>query len=149
MKPTESASAFSTFALLGGVSISDCSPRQGFDQMFSFFQSVSPEGCEDSNGDMLLFQWGTHDWGSGDHFELNITRQFIEQEFEDDGAISQLSLTFKFKPTPALQGLGSGSRWCSGLTEVEKVRAFVFSSEAFCAVAENKALAVGLMYCYV
>ena len=114
--------------------------------MFSFFQSISPEGCEDPDGDMLLFQWGTHDWGSGDHFELNITRQFIEQEFEDDDAISQLSLTFKFKPTPALQGLGSGNRWCDGLTEVEKDRAFVFSSAAFCAVADNKALAVELTY---
>ncbi|MCL1971600.1 MAG: hypothetical protein FWG57_01250 [Endomicrobia bacterium] len=43
--------------------------------------------------DMLLFQYGTYDWGSGENFEFNITRQFI---FADADEPFQLSLTLFF-----------------------------------------------------
>ena len=26
---------------------------------------------------MLLYQWGTYDWGEGKYFQIDITRQFI------------------------------------------------------------------------
>lgn len=149
MKPTDSVSAFSNFAMSRGVTLSNCTPRDGLEQMFSFYKSVIPEGCDEPNGDMLLFQWGTYDWGAGSHFELNITRQFIEQALEDDDAISQLSLTFKFAPTSDHLNLGDGNRWCDGPTEFELVREFAFSSPAFTTVADQKAVAVELMHFYV
>jgi len=121
----------------------------GFAQMFAFYQSVSPEGCNEADGDMLLFQWGTYDWGSGAQFELNITRQFIEQELQDDDAISQLSLTFRFAPTPERKILGEGNRWCGGPTELQEFRAFTFSSPAFTTVAEQQAVAVEISHSHV
>lgn len=75
--------------------------------MFSFFQLVQPKGCEGPHGDMLLFQWGTYDWGSGRRFELSITRQFIENDQQDDCAISQLSLTFKFEKCSGKETVGA------------------------------------------
>jgi hypothetical protein len=33
---------------------------------------------------MLLFQWGTYDWGTGEHFGFNLTRQLIGEGRVDD-----------------------------------------------------------------
>jgi hypothetical protein len=51
------------------------------------------------DGDMLLFQYGTHDWGEGQFFEVDFTRQFYEVFAERDGhEIHQQSITFFFDP---------------------------------------------------
>ncbi len=149
MKPSESVTAFESFAATNGVVLSTCLPREGIAQMLAFYQAVSPMGCDEPDGDMLLFQWGTFDWGSGAQFELDITRQFIEQELQDDDAISQLSLTFRFAPTPERKILGDGNRWCGGPTELQEFRAFTFSSPAFIAVADLQAVAVEISHSYV
>ncbi|MBI3561581.1 MAG: hypothetical protein HY080_07700 [Gammaproteobacteria bacterium] len=149
MKPDESPTAFASFAASRAVSLSDCTPRQGVDLMFCFYQTVFPIGSQEPDGDMLLFQWGTYDWGAGRHFELNITRQFIEQDLQDDDVISQLSLTFRFEPSAERDALGEGNRWCGGPTEFEIVREFTLSSASFLAVADKKAVAVELVHWYV
>jgi len=149
MKPEDSAIAFASFSNRSGVSISRCSPRQGFDLVFSFYQSVKPSGCDGPNGDMLLFQWGTYDWGNGRCFELNLTRQFSEQSFQDDDAISQLSLTFRFQPTDELESLKEGNRWCDGPSESGVIREFTLSSAAFVAVADESGAEVDLAYSHV
>ena len=48
------------------------------------------------------FNGGTYDWGSGDHFELDLTRQVILPDEEDDDAIWQLHLTYRFSPSDEL-----------------------------------------------
>lgn len=35
---------------------------------------------------MLLFQWGTYDWGHGPHFEVDLTRELIRHGAEDVGS---------------------------------------------------------------
>jgi hypothetical protein len=65
----------------------------------------------DEDGDMLLFQWGTHDWGAGRVFEYDLTRQLVRaDELEDEGII-QLSLTYRYPMTDATAALGSGHSW--------------------------------------
>lgn len=91
--------------------------------------------CVTCSNDMLLYQWGTYDWGAGKHFELNITRQFIEAELEDDDAISQLSLSYLYKPTAELEALGASNCWEDGSTNF---RQFIFESASFIAVADAK-----------
>lgn len=149
MKPSESTKAFEAHAAASGVVVRACVPRQGLAQMVSFYQSVAAENCDQPDGDMLLFQWGTNDWGSGTHFELNITRQFIEHELQDDDAISQLSLTFRFEPTAERGVLGQGNRWCGGPAELQQFLAFTHSSPAFAAVADQRAMEVELDHWYV
>lgn len=139
MRPTDSPIAFARFVNGNGLSVSQCTPRQGLEQMFSFYRSVQPLGCEGPNADMLLFQWGTYDWGAGRRFELNITRQFIEDDEQDDDAISQLSLTFRFEPTAERDALSAGDRWCEGSAELEDFSAYAMSSAAFLAVADLRA----------
>lgn len=65
------------------------------EMMAEFYHIHRAEDCEvDEDGDMLLYQWGTYDWGAGRWFEINITRQFIPSDGAED-EILQLSLTLK------------------------------------------------------
>jgi hypothetical protein len=73
---------------------------------------------EDSDG--LLAQYGTYDWGEGEHFELDMVRQFA---FDDDGGqyshMTQLHCTFLFRPTHDVRALGADNLWSFGLTRDE------------------------------
>jgi hypothetical protein len=75
------------------------------------FEDVPPP---EHDGDMLLVQWGTYDWGGGEAFELDFTRQF---SFEDDDGeyegMQQLSCTFRFPPTNELRAIGEWNQWGS------------------------------------
>jgi len=147
--PSNSADAFETFVEGVGGSLPELTVRQGVSRMLEFFELVPAEECVDDQGDMLLFQWGTYDWGDGKHFSINITRQFIESEMEDDDAISRLQLTFKFPPTNENATLGSGNRWCKGKSDIGDFRIFVFSSKAFAVEADSDAPTVFVHHEYV
>jgi hypothetical protein len=149
MKPKASRPSFVKFAETNGVAISSCTPRTGFNEMFKFYSCVMPTGCDGNDADMLLYQWGTYDWGSGEHFELNLTRQFIEHAKQDDDAISQLSVTFKFEPTAKLRALGASNLWCHSTTELQPFREFVEKSEAFLATADRMADATEVDFSYM
>lgn len=116
-----------------GGAVPPLTVRTGVAEMLSFYESVSPLGCTNQNGDMLLFQWGTYDWGDGPQFEINITRQFMESAAEDDDAISQLQVTFKFPPDRDPAALGNGNRWCNSQSEIQQFREYIFSTRAFLA----------------
>jgi hypothetical protein len=149
MSPTESVNEFTAFAAARGVNLSSSTARNGLEQMLAFYASVPATDCGGPDGDMLLFQWGTYDWGDGRHFELNITRQFIVQGLEDDDAISQLSLTYRFTPNPELDALADGNRWCHGLSELPSFNAFVLSSPACVSCANVPIAGVELVHSHV
>ena len=147
MAPNDSASAFELFVAARGIDLSKSTPRDGIEQMLSFYRSMPASGCAGPDGDMLLFQWGTYDWGEGRHFEIGITRQFIEQDAgEDDDAISQLSLTYRFEPTPERVTLGDGNRWCHGPAETASFRASVLSSPPCVACGDMAATVVEIVH---
>jgi hypothetical protein len=149
MTPATSVNAFEEFVENRGGSLPELTVRTGVAEMLSFYDSVSPTGCTNENGDMLLFQWGTYDWGDGTRFEINITRQFIESAAEDDDAISQLQLTFKFPPNKVTATLGDGNRWCNSQTEIQQFREFISSNRAFLAEADVDPPGVSLHHEYV
>jgi hypothetical protein len=64
--------------------------------------------------DMLLFQYGTYDWGGelGEHFKFDITRQFSKKNFD----MFQLSLTLIFEPT-TVESYNSWSMYFKTLDE--------------------------------
>lgn len=149
MTPRESRSVLEAFAATNGVALESATPREGIGQMLLFFESTEAEGCVAPDGDMLLYQWGTYDWGAGRHFELNITRQFIEADLQDDDAISQLSLTFRFAPSLSLDGLGAGNIWFEGARAATLVREQMHDHPALLAVADAQAKSVELVHSYV
>src|SRR5262245_16535664 len=95
-----------------GQELASLRPAQGFVAMFDFYMAEPADGCAvEADVDMLLFEWGTYNWGSGESFELNITRQWMAKDAADEEPW-QLRLTFHFEPSGALRRLGAGNRWC-------------------------------------
>jgi hypothetical protein len=128
MKPSSARERFLEYVDKSGGKLSSLTPVQGVGLMLHWYSEDRAEGCSiDQDGDMLLFQWGVCDWGDGEYFSLNITRQFIEitNDNYDGGLISQLSLTFRFKPDVSLRELPEGNRWCRNPDELEEFRRFM------------------------
>lgn len=118
--------------------LSSLSPADGIAEMLALYLEERDDGCEiDEDGDMLLYQWGCHDWGHGEMFEFNITRQFMDAADEDE-VIWHLTLTFKFEPNDSLRSLAAGNRWCHSPDEIEDFRVFIESSPAYRTVADAK-----------
>ena len=120
-------------------------PSQGIDQMLAFFRDERIDGCSSENQDMLLYQWGTYDWGKGEWFELNVTRQLIVGAGEDED-IWQLSLTFRYPPAQPLREVPDGSHWCTKVSELPEFVAFIKQTPAYRMVAANAPASVELRY---
>jgi len=148
MDPTEAKAEFEKRLHAHGVELSRLAPEAGFSEAFAFYRDVRPVGCVPvDDGDMLLYQWGAYDWGRGKYFNLDLTRQFILEGFEeDDDAIFQLSLTFLYTPSPALDALRAGNRWCHSLSELPDFQQFVVSSSAYQAALKHAPVQVELDY---
>jgi hypothetical protein len=144
MKPAAAEKRFLRIVEAKATELSLLSPPEGIALMLGFYQDERADGCEiDEDGDMLLYQWGSYDWGRGESFEFNITRQLTDGAGEDED-IRQLSLTFKFKPSESLRKLADGSRWCHSPDEISEFRSFIESSGAFKAVAKAEPVEVTL-----
>lgn len=147
MQPKKSKIAFLDFVQSAGYDISELSTSQAVDLMLGFYKEVPAANCSVENqGDMLLFQWGTYDWGKGKTFNFNITRQFILDGTEGDDGMSQLSLTIHFEPTSTLDALGSGNRWCSSPEELPEFEKFIHTNNVFGLVKEMKPLQIELSW---
>jgi hypothetical protein len=88
MKPSESVAAFEAYIESNSASLLKLTLQSGFALLLSFYESARAEPCSAPDADMLLFQWGTYNWGEGGSFELSLSRQFIEADAECDAAIS-------------------------------------------------------------
>ena len=130
--------------------MSSLTPTQGIRLMLDFYRDIRADGCElDADGDMLLFQWGTYDFTGERSFQFDITRQFTIAEPEDeddDSAMSQRSFTFHFAPSPQLDALKNGNRWCMSPDELEDFEPFITDSDAHLAIASARAAKVTLEY---
>lgn len=94
--------------------------------VFQFYRNERPQDVDDAEGDMLLFQYGIYDWGSGPFFEIDLTRQFVELERDDDeNVFSQFHLTCHFVADQELTALGKGSRWCTDVSGLDQFALWV------------------------
>ena len=140
MKSRDALKQFRRLLAGRGGDASKLSVRDGIEAMLEFYRTERADDCSlDDDGDMLLFQWGTHDWGQGPAFELDITRQFIRGGGEDDD-IWQLSLTFFFPPN----AITSGNRWCHSPEETDDFAGLVRSHDAYATVAQAAPVRVEL-----
>ena len=95
--------------------------------------------------DMLLFQWGVFDWGEGEYFELDITRQISPSNTDE---LRQLSCTLYFTPSAGLREIEEGNKWCSSLEEFKSFNEFVLTSKVFkaCSAVTPEKSSVELEY---
>lgn len=146
MKVTFAKVRFLQLIKLNATELSSLSAAKGISLMLRFYLDERADDCEiDKDGDMLLYQWGCYDWGQGEMFELNITRQFMEAAGEDED-IHQLSLTFKFKPSESLRKLADGNHWCHSPGTISEFQSFIESSMAYNAVIKSKPVDVMLEF---
>jgi hypothetical protein len=132
-----------------GKRMADLTLAQGIWLMLNFYRDVRAEGCVlNMCGDMLLFLWGTDDWGQGRVFTCEIMRHFIVTEEAEDGygAMSLLSLTFHFTPSARLETLREGKRWCSNPQDLANFEAHIARTEVCQAVAGLRPNKVTLEY---
>lgn len=147
MNPRDLETTFGEFADEQELDLAVASPSIGIPAMLRFYSEHRVDGCgEDAQADMLLFQWGTYDLGEGRRFELDITRQVVLPEEDDDDAIWQLHLTYQFLPADDLAGLGSGSSWCESCEHCGAFAKFIHATPAFQAVAERLPYSVEILY---
>ena len=138
---------FQAFLNRRGLAVATLSVASGSAAMFDFYQDLRPAGCEQiPDGDMLLFQWGTYDWGEGEHFQLGLTRQLILSDDAEDEDIWQLSLTLLFDATDDFKAIGAGNEWCDSVQALPRFRTDVGGSAPFIACSTRQHLRVTLHY---
>lgn len=128
MKPTAAIERF--LARIGSdeSSLQSLPPADGIEAMLAFYSEERAEGCPLSkDGDMLLYEWGTYDWGDGESFEFNITRQFIDTK----RVFRQLRLIYKFAVSKGTRACGASNRWCELPDDVNDFRRFILASKAY------------------
>lgn len=141
MLATDVLEDFRRYASARQQGLSRIAGSEAIDLMVEFYRDVRADGCDPQrDADMLLFQYGTHDWGEGEQFEFDMTRQLVlpnadtsaNGAIEDaDAFIWQLHLTLRFSPTPALRALGSHNRWCKSPAEIDEFVEAVRKTAAF------------------
>jgi hypothetical protein len=99
--------------------------RMVFAAMADWYEQERAEDATsiEDDGDMLLFQYGAYDAGSGRVFEYSLTRQLVGSEDLEDEDIFQLSITYRYPISDQADALGSASRWCespAGLIEFRR-----------------------------
>ncbi len=143
MKPRAAKTRFLKRLEAAGQSLEALTPAAGVEAMLAYYAQERADGCPlDEDGDMLLFQWGTHDWGDGPAFEVSIVRQLIAADDEEDEP-RQLDLRFRFAPAAGASA-GEGNQWCESPDRLPAFRRFVTTSPAFKAVGSLSAEVVEL-----
>jgi hypothetical protein len=103
-----------------GVDV-DRPAAEDVERTWAVMRTFAAEPVEDAeppeqDGDGMLAQYGTYEWGRGEHFELDMTRQlsFTDRDGEYDH-MTQLHCSFAFVPTDELRALGADDLWSFGL----------------------------------
>ena len=96
------------------------------------FQEVKVKNISDnenSDMDMLLYQYGTYNWGNqfGKPFKLDITRQFIKPKKDEP---YQLSFTLIYEPEP-FNGLNSYDCWSYIFPNLENFISHIKTTDGF------------------
>ncbi len=132
MKPDQSIDEYFAHSKIAPGTLPAVTPSSGIGKMIAFYRDVRADDCPvEQDGDMLLFQWGTYDWGEGPSFQINITRQFTLNDRDADQAMSQLSLTFHFEPTVSNKVYEKGSRWCPEPSQLIAFIDFIHGQKPF------------------
>lgn len=137
MTLSQALAEFKTRLPLKDADIEHLSPREGIEAMLGFYRDVRCDDCT-TDGDTLHVQWGTHDRGIGEQFELEIARQFLVRTDDGERTLWKLSLTFGFDVTNELRAFVQISEWCASPAELELFATFIRESVAFTKVSERR-----------
>ena len=107
-----------------GLNPQSFSAKEITDTSIELYNNQRIENCDlENDGDMLLFQWGTYDWGKGRFFQIDMTRQMICSD-----GMYQMNAIAYYEPSKELESIKAGNQWCSNLSEVETFKGFIKAS---------------------
>jgi hypothetical protein len=144
--PASSRQAFEQFLANRGAVVESLTVGAGARYMSAFYATMPADSVQAESGDMLLFQYGTFDWGNGQHFEVDFTRQFIDSSSFDDDSTTQLHLTYRFHSSTGRNALGSGSEWCKAVSSVDSFNRYLQSHPVVSALRDAVPSEVELRY---
>lgn len=140
MRYADAPVAFRQYLDAAGLRVEDLDAQAAVTAMLGFYAAERADDVDlDTDGDMILFQWGTYDWRPGPRpgFEYNITRQFFDEDDDDDESegIWQLGLTVFFPPGEENARLRSGNRWLERPAGIPEFASWIagLSATAYCA----------------
>jgi hypothetical protein len=117
-----------------GIESSSVTTVAAVQAMTDWYETQRVERVDTDGGDMLLFQWGTYDWGDGPSFEFDLVRQFIVDDEVGDDAIWQVHLTLHSPPDDSV---ASETHWCDNVQEVAGFRAAMLGNETVSRIADR------------
>ena len=126
--------------------IENLTPSQSFTSLIDWYESNRSRDALpiSEDGDALLFQWGTYNRTPQRTFELNLTRQLIYPDVQEEADLGfvereiwQLGLTYLYEPSAGLDALGSGEAWCFDPADVTNFVSTVLESKAIHAIANS------------
>ena len=138
MKPSASENALRQHFKKAQIDPTEFTVRELVDTVIGFYQSQRASGLSsDPDSDILLFQWGKYDWGEGEHFEVDMVRQFAKRQLFGGPILSQLHATAYFEPS-GFAGISASDFWCHSVEKSGEFREQVLASTAFEAAANSR-----------
>lgn len=136
--------------LLTGAGVAlDAPSAEDVERAWTVMRAFADEHVEDVGPDKdcdgVLAEFGTWDWGQGEHFSVGLTRQFVFYDGDEYDHMAQLHCTFEYEPTAELQALGSGELWSFDMT-LDAFFAQALAMEGFGAVRGLKPRRLELSY---
>ncbi len=126
---------------IGPKDVSSLSVVGALDAMVSYFQEVKYHNDRSTPyGDALLFQYGVYNWGRGENFDFDLTRQVVFEPpspAEADDFIIQLSLTSRFSPEP-FRSFAPLTKWSVDFPKLSDFAAFIRGSGAYPLVLQQQ-----------
>jgi len=132
MTEAEITQAFNRFAEGKGIDLDGLSLSHFPRLLINYYKDVElPDVETTEDGDLLLFQYGTYDWGHGLFFEVDFTRQSYKSFANgEDHAIVQQRFTFYFDPQP-FQNITSFDLWSNAAASLDEFEAGVRISQGY------------------
>lgn len=126
MKTANALSTFHGYLRSQGLDIGTLTAPAAINAMLGFYADLRAVDTDlDADGDMLLFQCGTHSFSEhSPSFQYDITRQLIIRPGDDDEDVWQLSLTLHYPPGPDNTQLRA-SRWNPRPSSLPEFAAFI------------------------
>ncbi|NOS91902.1 MAG: hypothetical protein HOP30_08265 [Cyclobacteriaceae bacterium] len=112
-------------------------PEVAIDSMLDFYKNNRAHNHNGNNDDdMLLFQYGIYDWdGTGQKFELNLTRQMADTDDE----YNQVRLIIYYS-IEEIGDVGNFNLWSTDLPDMEQWKKVIMHTEGFKRASSAKAI---------
>ena len=157
MRGSDALEELERYAAAKGHDLSRLTGADAVNLMVGFYRDVRAEGCDPQQAaDLLMFQCGSDEAGTGEHFEFDLARQLFlpgaepnaEGVIEDaDDYIWRLHLTLRFVPTPpALRALPSEEGFCGSPQDVDEFVGGIRRGAAYGLVHDRSDAKVVLTY---